>query len=92
MVDSTDISGSFLFVFPILKILSNMVLPLPQRTADEANFKFIADFFRERDILWSWCVTTCSDGAAAMTRTTDGFIVLQNNSIVFSRAAIEESE
>uniref|UniRef100_A0A8C4TID3 DUF4371 domain-containing protein n=1 Tax=Erpetoichthys calabaricus TaxID=27687 RepID=A0A8C4TID3_ERPCA len=96
--ESTDISGEaqlvvFVRVPDSENIIEHILLcrPLPERTTGEEIFKHIDDFFREHDILWLWCISICSDGAAAMTGRTTGFIARarqQNNSIVSSHCIL----
>ncbi|KAK2708151.1 hypothetical protein QYM36_013914 [Artemia franciscana] len=44
------------------------------RTTGEELFKVIDKFFAEGGILWDWCLSVCSDGAAALTGKNNGLM------------------
>ncbi|KAK2706409.1 hypothetical protein QYM36_016453 [Artemia franciscana] len=72
--ESTDVSGEaqvivFVRYQDCSDIRENILFcqNLQSRTTGEELFKAIDKFFAEGGILWDWCLSVCSDGAAALT-------------------------
>jgi hypothetical protein len=53
---------------------------LREKVTGEEIFKVIEDqFFMEQCILWQWCISICSDGAAAMKGRLSGLVARAKN-------------
>ncbi|KAK2714588.1 hypothetical protein QYM36_008970 [Artemia franciscana] len=79
--ESTDVSGEaqvivFVRYQDCSDIRENILFcqNLQSRTTGEELFKVIDKFFAEGGILWDWCLSVCSDGAAALTGKKNGLM------------------
>ncbi|KAK2721868.1 hypothetical protein QYM36_003994 [Artemia franciscana] len=79
--ESTDVSGEaqvivFVRYQDCSDIRENILFcqNLQSRTTGEELFKVIDKFFVEGGILWDWCLSVCSDGAAALTEKNNGLM------------------
>ncbi|KAK2725580.1 hypothetical protein QYM36_000173 [Artemia franciscana] len=79
--ESTDVSGEakvivFVRYQDCSDIRKNILFcqNLQSRTTGEELFKVIDKFFAEGGILWDWCLSVCSDGAAALTGKNNGLM------------------
>ncbi|KAK2709210.1 hypothetical protein QYM36_013019 [Artemia franciscana] len=79
--ESTDVSGEaqvivFVRYQDCSDIRENILFcqNLQSRTTGEELFKVIDKFFAEGGILWDWCLSVCSDGAAALTGKNNGLM------------------
>ena len=79
--ESTDVSGEaqvivFVQYQDCSDIRENILFcqNLQSRTTGEELFKVIDKFFAEGGILWDWCLSVCSDGAAALTGKNNGLM------------------
>ncbi|KAK2727301.1 hypothetical protein QYM36_007962 [Artemia franciscana] len=79
--ESTDVSGEaqvivFVRYQDCSDIRENILFcqNLQSRTTGEELFKVIDKFFAEGSILWDWCLSVCSDGAAALTGKNNGLM------------------
>ncbi|KAK2717663.1 hypothetical protein QYM36_006440 [Artemia franciscana] len=79
--ESTDVSGEaqvivFVRYQDCSDIRENILFcqNLQSRTTGEELFKVIDKFFAEGGILWDWCLSVCSDGAATLTGKNNGLM------------------
>ncbi|KAK2720020.1 hypothetical protein QYM36_004059 [Artemia franciscana] len=84
--ERTDVSGEaqvivFVRYQDCSDIRENIVFcqNLQSRTTGEELFKVIDKFFAEGGILWDWCLSVCSDGAAALTGKDNGLMAWIRN-------------
>jgi hypothetical protein len=86
MDKSTDIAGeaqllAFIRVPDSDNIIEHILFccSLREKVTGEEIFKVIDQFFMEQCILWQWCVSICSDGAAAMKGRLSGIVSRAKN-------------
>lgn len=72
--ESTDISGKSQIISFIRFVNENEIIEqflfcreLQTTTTGTDIFKAVNNYFEENNMLWSNCISICSDGAAAMT-------------------------
>ncbi|XP_008185178.1 zinc finger BED domain-containing protein 5-like [Acyrthosiphon pisum] len=84
--ESTDVSGksqliSFIRFVNEEKIIEQFLLcrELQTTTTGVDIFNAVDNYFEENNMVWSNCISICTDGAAAMTGRFKGFLTLTKN-------------